>query len=375
MKEKTIRIKFKREKSNFFKELNDEVQEFLNQEIILESERLMYRKLVFYIILFVGLYGMLFSAFSASNYIFLIVNYILFGLSGILLAFNSSHDAVHQTLFKDRKKNDIFHYIVFNLQGVNATLWKQRHMMSHHVFPNVDGCDADIDDNPFVRLSHTQKWRPFHQYQHLYAPFLYCAYTLHWIILKDFMYLAKDRVANMTNLSYTKRFKAEVVLLKLLYLGYTIILPYMMTPYSLMEIIGAFIIMHVVISIFFVLTLIISHLTMETVFPQVDEKGILPFDFHEHQLSVSMDYHPRSRLANWIFGGFNAHSAHHLFPNLKHTVYPLITPFIQAKAQQFRLPYNELSIINAIRSHFRYLRKVGRPSPDSYAKNMDITKY
>lgn len=99
---------------------------------------------------------------------------------------------------------------------------------------------------------------------------------------------------------------------------------------------------------------------METAFPKVDEEGSLPFNYHEHQLSVSMDYHPKSKLANWVFGGFNSHSAHHLFPHIKHTLYTQITPFIQQKAKQYNLPYHELSILKAIQSHFLFLKKLGR---------------
>jgi hypothetical protein len=81
--------------------------------------------------------------------------------------------------------------------------------------------------------------------------------------------------------------------------------------------------------LFFVLTLIISHLSLETDFPKADDQGYLPYDYYEHQLAVSLDYHPTSRLANWIFGGFNSHAAHHLFPGLPHTVYTIITPAIK----------------------------------------------
>ena len=248
------------------------------------------------------------------------------------------------------------------MQGVNATLWKKRHISSHHIFPNVDGCDADIDDNPFIRLSEGHGHKSFHKYQHIYATFLYCLYTLHWILIKDFVYLKKKRVANMTNLSYSKGFIAETILLKILYICFILVLPTIFTDYSFTAILGAFLLMHFFISIFFVLTLIISHLTMETAFPKVDENGELPFNYYEHQLSVSMDYHPKNKIANWIFGGFNSHSAHHLFPNVKHTLYTQITPCIQRKAKEYQLPYHELSIIKAIESHYLFLKKLGNES-------------
>ena len=354
-----MKIKFKPSNSDFYKELNLKVSTILTDEVIEKSKRILKVKFFFYFITFIALYGSLFTDLISKNFPLLVLTYTLLGLSGILLAFNASHDAVHDSLFTNKKFNSITHFIIFNLQGVNATLWKKRHLSSHHLFPNVDGCDADIDNNSFIRLSNSHKLKEVHKFQHLYAPFLYSLYTLHWIFVKDFIYLSKKEVANMKDLSYSRKFVLEVILLKLFYLLYIIVIPYYFLEIALTEIIISFFIMHGVISIFFVLTLIISHLTTETSFPKYDENGFLPSCYHEHQLSVSLDYHPTSIIANWIFGGFNSHAAHHLFPKIPHTLYTVITPEIQEMAIKFSMPYNELSIINAIHSHFKYLKKLG----------------
>ncbi len=310
---------------------------------------------VFYLVLYAGLY----FSFVYSHFYILITNYVLFGLTGILLAFNCAHDCVHNTFSSNKRVNKIVFYCVFNLQGVNARLWHKRHIASHHIFPNVDGCDADIDDNPFLRLSPHHRLRKHQKHQHVYAIFLYLVYTLHWIFVKDFIYLGKKHLANLRNQSYSSGFIAELIFLKIGYIVLLIVLPVLFTGASLSQVITAFLIMHGFISIFFVLTLIISHLCMETEFPKVDEQGVLPYDYYEHQLAVSLDYHPESEMANFIFGGFNAHTAHHLFPNLPHTVYACISPLIKEKAIQYGLPYNEKSIPKAIQSHFRYLKKLG----------------
>ncbi|MFK8103194.1 MAG: hypothetical protein AB8G15_11740, partial [Saprospiraceae bacterium] len=102
---------------------------------------------------------------------------------------------------------------------------------------------------------------------------------------------------------YTKSFILETIGLKILYFCYTIVIPIIFTPFTWTQVLGAFLIMHFIISIFFVLTLIISHLTLETAFPVANEAGFLPFDYYEHQLAVAMDYHPTSKVANWILVG------------------------------------------------------------------------
>lgn len=355
----SIKIKFKKNSSSFYKELNKEVMDLLDNKIVKKAKYKMFTKFACYSLIYIVLYSSLYSSFINSNFYLLILNYVLFGLTGILLAFNCAHDCVHNTFSKNKRLNKIIFYLVFNLQGVNSRLWHKRHIASHHLFPNVDGCDADIDDNPFMRLSPHHKLRSYQKYQYIYAFFLYLIYTLHWVFIKDFIYLNKDKLANLKNQVYSSFFIFELIMLKLFYLTLLIILPTTFTSTSLQETLYAFLIMHFIISIFFVLTLIISHLCLETEFPKVNEYGELPYDYYEHQLAVSLDYHPESKWANYLFGGFNSHTAHHLFPNLQHTLYTQITPLIKNKAIKYNLPYHEKNIPKAIISHFKYLKKLG----------------
>jgi linoleoyl-CoA desaturase len=353
------KIKFKKNASSFYPELKKEVAELLNKNILSKARNEMLVKFAWYSLLYIAFYICLYIPFIGANFYLLIISYVLFGLTGILLAFNCAHDCVHNTFLKNKRVNALVFYCVFNLQGVNSRLWYKRHIASHHIFPNVDGCDADIDDNPFMRLSPHHKLRKYQKYQHIYAVFLYLVYTLHWIFVKDFIYLNKKNLANLKNQRHSFAFIAELIFLKLLYLTFLIVLPTVCTIATFQQVIIAFIAMHFIISLFFVLTLIISHLCLETEFPEVNENGELPYDYYEHQLAVSLDYHPESKLANFIFGGFNSHTAHHLFPNLQHTLYTHITPLIREKAMKHQLPYNEKSIPSAIRSHFGYLKKLG----------------
>jgi linoleoyl-CoA desaturase len=353
------KIKFRKNSSSFYHELKEEVAALLDTHALHKAKREMFVKFAGYALLYIVLYSSLFIPAIHSHFYLLTLNYVLFGLTGILLAFNCAHDCVHHTFSKNKALNNIVFYLVFNLQGVNSRLWYKRHISSHHIFPNVDGCDADIDDNPFMRLSPHHTVRKYQKYQHIYAVFLYLVYTLHWIFIKDFIYLKKKNLANLKNQQYSSAFVLELLVLKIAYLMLLIGLPAIFTTASLQQVLLAFLVMHFVISIFFVLTLIISHLCLETEFPKVDANGELPYDYYEHQLAVSLDYHPESKLANIIFGGFNSHTAHHLFPGKQHTLYTRITPLIKAKAQKFNLPYKEKTIPQAIISHFRYLKKLG----------------
>ncbi len=354
----TIRFKNHRQ-DTFYQKLQQEVNLALQtDDYLAKAKRLLWLKLAFYSLIFCGSYVFLLHH-PTQSFFSLLINYIILGWSGILLAFNAAHDAAHGTFSRQRWVNQLIYHLTFNLQGVNAYLWKIRHISSHHLFPNVDGCDADIDDNFLIKLSPSKPPLRFHRYQHLYATILYLFYTLHWILIKDFIYLFKKDLANLKDQRHSIGQILALLGWKIFYFSYMLGLP-IVVGYSASQIFVVFVIMHFVISLFFVWTLIISHLTMETQFHLADDHGVLPYDYATHQLTVSLDYHPTSPLANWIFGGFNSHAAHHLFPNLPHTTYVRVSQIIKTVTTKYNYPYNELPIGQAIVSHYRFLKTIGQ---------------
>lgn len=363
------KIKFQSGSSSpFFKALNKEVGEMLvNTPLIKKATRLLYIKALFYILLFAASYWLLFIIEHAS-FLSLAFNYVLIGITGILLAFNVSHDACHNSFSKSKKVNYWFYHLTFNLQGTNAYLWQIRHNSSHHVFPNVDGCDADIDDNPFLRLSPQHPLKKWQRYQHIYAIAVYCIYSLHWFLFKDFFYLFKKKVANLQNKKHKAKEYALLFFWKLFYIVFILVIP-IISGYETSSTLLAFLIMHFCLSLFFIHVLIATHLCMETQFPQRNEAGDLPGDYYAHQLATSLDYAPASKICNWFLGGFNAHAAHHLYPKLPHTTYPEISLLIEKNAKEFNVQYNKLSLPGAIRSHYRFLKMMGNPANKNTVKD------
>jgi linoleoyl-CoA desaturase len=346
--------------SAFFISLDRDVRKLLSSTNLLsKAKKLLWIKTVFYVLLHLSSYLILFLI-THTGLISLILNYIFIGLSGLLLAFNVSHDACHDAYSKNKAVNYWLYHLSFNMQGTSAYLWKIRHNASHHVFPNVDGCDADIDDNPIIRLSPQHPLRKYQRYQHFYSFFVYCFYTLHWFLFKDVLYLFKKKVGNLKNKKHSLKTWALFFFWKIVYLFVLLVLP-ILKGYQSSDILLSFFIMHVINSLFFIHFLIFTHLCMETQFPKTDESGYLPYDYYVHQLATSLDYFPTSKIYNWFLGGFNAHAAHHLYPKLPHTTYPEISAIIEQKAKEFNIRYNKLSLFSAIKSHYKYLKIMGRP--------------
>ncbi|MEL6133574.1 MAG: hypothetical protein AAFR59_09455 [Bacteroidota bacterium] len=59
-------------------------------------------------------------------------------------------------------------------------------------------------------------------------------------------------------------------------------------------------------------------------------------------------------------GGLNTHIAHHLSPQVWRVHYYELTPIIRQATEEFGMAYHEKSFWDALKSHFRYMRKMGR---------------
>ena len=360
---RTIRFREEPRQDQFYLSLRAQVQKYLSdtsQDGF--STPLLWVKAMIYIAMFGGLYSFLFkTGLPEWQYLGLWAG---LGLTGVLMGLNVSHDAAHDSFFRNKNWNNILYYASFSLLGTNAYLWKLRHVQSHHLFPNVDDCDADIDDNPLIRLSPQKEWHWYHRYQHWYAPLVYPFYSLIWVFIKDFVTLHKSQLANLRQIRHKKGQIWGFYISKAVYLFAFVVAPAIWSSYSPSEVLGGFVCMLLVSGSAFIYMLAPSHFSEGCVFAKLDSEGSLPGSWSSHQVVTSVDYHATSAWANWIFGGFNAHAAHHLFPGISHVHYPAISGMIQETAEKFGLPYRNLSWRQVLAAHFRYLKWTGKePTP------------
>lgn len=312
----------------------------------------------------VGLYFALFFLFYAlmlfgpHSYWMFYGTYILTGITALLLAFNVSHDAAHHAIFRSKKLNDLLFSITFNLQGNNAYVWKKYHIESHHLYTNVHGSDIDVLENPLIRMTSIQPLKPIHRFQHFYAPVLYLFYSLNWFLVRDTL-LAFGKSHRTIFIRLTRLQAAQLLLNKVLYIGYMIVLPIILLPIGWMHVLLAFVIMHFIISIIFTAVLGVSHLVEETTHPTADEQGKMDHSWALLQMNTSLDYNADSRFLNWTLGGFNAHTLHHLFPNICHIHYLDMVPILRQTADEYGIQYNEAPYLKAAASHFRFLKRMG----------------
>ncbi len=329
------------------------------------ADRSVLAKAALFGVLIVGSYALI-LAHPFPNWALLPLAFV-FGLSSLLMAINVGHDAAHHVLFRSPFWNDFAQAACFTPLGVSAYLWRVRHTKSHHIFPNVNGCDIDIDENPFTRLSPNQRWRPHFRYQHLYAPFAYVFVALYTVFWQDFAYLFKRRLANMDGIAHPPHQYAVFALCKLLYLAAVVAAPVLVLPVPWWQVLAGYFAMTAIASLVFVFLLIGTHFSDVTEFPTVSENGSVGRTWALHNLATACDWSPHSRVAHFLVGGVNAHASHHLFPGVSHAHYRAIAAIVEETAAAHGVRYNRLSLAGIVRSHFRFLRQLGREPGASHA--------
>ena len=148
------------------------------------------------------------------------------GMAGIGLSV--MHDACHGAFSKIGWINKFMSYSM-NMLGGSKDNWKMQHNVLHHTYTNIDGLDDDIDAPRWIlRFSPNQKRYKTHKYQYLYAWFFYGFMTIAWIISpRDFVQLVKYNKKGVVK-TQGKTFGGmltELIIGKLLYITYILIIP------------------------------------------------------------------------------------------------------------------------------------------------------
>ena len=308
-------------------------------------------KLVLYALLTVVLYSIL---FCIGDSLLFVLSFIAFGFAALLFAFNFAHDFSHGTIFKKQKWNNLGFILIYAINGAHAEAWKERHINSHHFAPNVENYDSDLEISNLIRVIPDSKYSWYHKFQHFYAPIVYTTYSLFWVFIKDFFIMFN------TNRSRPIQYYLSFWAQKLFYFTYLLILPLMFSFQTWRIVLLGFVLMHLLQSLFLLFTFFMTHHVEGLEYPTTDEDGQINTSWVMNQIRSSNDMYPYSQTANFVFGGFNNHIAHHLFPHIHHILYPDLNKILYKVLVDEGIKPNQTTYWEGICSHLRLLRKMGR---------------
>ncbi len=288
--------------------------------------------------------------------------YALAGLAKSIVGLAVMHDANHGSLSKNKKINNFVSYTL-NMIGGHNTNWKIQHNYLHHSFTNIHGVDEDIQTAAMLRFSPNEKRRWIHRFQFLYAWFFYGLMTLHWVVSKDIIQIIRYNKKGLLKAQRTNLTRELVIIVvsKILYIGYTVVLPFMMLDVSFWTILGGWLLMHFIAGLVLALIFQPAHVVPDTEFPKMDETGSVENKWAVHQLKTTMDFAKSSRLFSWFVGGLNFQVEHHLFPHICHVHYKKLSKIVESTCAEFKIPYySEPTFVGALWEHAKLLHRFGR---------------
>lgn len=279
-------------------------------------------------------------------------------LAGI--GFCVQHDGGHGAFSKHPTLSRVAAWTL-DLMGGSSYMWRHKHNILHHTYPNVEGADDDISQAPWLRLCEADERLPMHRHQWWYAWILYVWVPPKWIFVDDFKRLRTQR-AGARHVAPPSG--AALVLLfvgKALAFTWILVLPLALHGPSL----GLFA-LYVFIAWVWGATLAtafqLAHCNIAADFVPWPAPGDgIENAWAEQQLATTVDFAPRNALLTWYIGGLNYQVEHHLFPRVCHLHYPAIAPIVRDVCREHGVRYRvHPTMLQALGAHVAHLYRLGR---------------
>lgn len=323
----------------------------------------MYIKTAVMLLLYFGPLALIISG-SLASYLFLFyAAWLVIGIGILGIGCSVMHDSNHGAYSNNKNVNNFLGNLLSVIGGYTPN-WKIQHNILHHTYTNLDGLDEDIDAGFLLRMSPKKPLLRMHKYQHIYAVPVYCVMNLFWITVKDFrkvMHYHKDGLLRKQKLTLTKAL-TELVLLKVFYYGYILVLPMLFSGLPWYHCLFGFIAMHVVAGVGLAAIFQPAHVMETSHFPEPIDGKVVENNWAAHQVQNTCNFAPDNLLLSWFIGGLNYQIEHHLFPHICHVHYPAIAPIVRQTAEEFGIDYHVIpSFRQAFGMHLSMLRSLGNP--------------
>jgi linoleoyl-CoA desaturase len=349
----------KKDPSNYFPTLRKRVQDyFTERNLSKHADWRMILKTVFILSVFASCYiVLLLEVFSP---LVMLAICLLMGVFTAMIGLNIGHDAIHGAYSGNSKINRAMG-LWFNIVGANDHVWRIKHNVLHHTYTNIPGHDDDINQPNLMRLSPVQKLKWYHRFQYIYLFFVYPLATLSWVFFQDFTKFFTRKLGAYDNSRYPRKEILRLFLFKAIYYVLFLVLPLTLISLPWYQVLLGFAVFHFAQGLMLTIVFQMAHLVEGVEFPIPDANGHISRSWAAHQMYTTANFSNRSRLTTFMVGALNFQIEHHLFPYVCHVHYPAIAPIVRKTAAEFGLPYVENpNLWSALRSHVRFLRKMGK---------------
>jgi linoleoyl-CoA desaturase len=316
-------------------------------------------------ILFAWLVAGLAIGLSTTMIPLIVVGALLTGLAMAGLGMSVQHDGGHKAYSRNPELN-LAAASVLDFLGASSHVWHYKHGVAHHTYPNMEGADEDIELRPIARMAPGQPHHWHHRFQQFYMPLLYGMINVKWFWWDDYRDLMRGRVGNTPIKPPRGRDLAIFIGGKIVHLLWSVVLPIAML--GLAKAVLFYFVMYFACGFTLSLVFQLAHCVEEAEFIQLPIAGangqpppVIERDFFAHQLATTVDFARESSWVTWYVGGLNFQAVHHLVPRVCHIHYRGLATLVQECCADHGVPYKfSPSLWTAIRSHFRWLARMGR---------------
>lgn len=361
----TTKVKFEQADKTFHALLKVRVNQYFDDErLSRRADGRMVAKTVIWFAAFALAYGTYLAGVLPGASV-LVVTAAL-GFIAACIGFNVGHDAIHGAYSFKPWVNRVLGYS-FDLLGASSYNWSIAHNWLHHTFTNVPHVDSDLDPGPYMRFSPDRRLYWFHRFQHLFMWPLYTLTTLIWTFKKDWLQIL-ERDPRTNKRAPTSRMLGMVAG-KAVHFSVFLVVPALLTPYSIGLIVGAYVLLQLVSGVTLALVFQLAHVVEGPVYPRPDDEGVLRTSWAEHQLRTTANFAMGNPVATFLLGGLNHQVEHHLFSGVCHTHYPALSSIVRETATELGVPYHDNgSFLAALGSHYRVMRSLGQPAHEPAAE-------
>lgn len=278
------------------------------------------------------------------------------------VGFSVQHDGSHNAYSRFSWVNRLA-ALSLDLIGASSYLWRWKHVVFHHTYPNVAGQDADIDVGVVARLAPQQRRRWVHRWQHLYLWVLYALTASVWHLFGDFKDVIVGRIRDH-KIPRPKGWELVTFIVgKFVSIGLLLGIP--MLVHSWWVVLIFYLVVTGVLGVVLTVVFQLAHCVEEADYPEPVDGGRRMEDaWAVHQVQTTVDFSRKSRVLCWFLGGLNFQVVHHLFPRICHIHYPALSRIVEETCRKFGVRYSaHRSFAAGIASHFRWLRELGLPQP------------
>jgi len=276
------------------------------------------------------------------------------------IGFAVEHDANHGAYSKHGAINRLMG-LTLDMLGASSYVWRWKHNVFHHTYPNLYGADDDIDFLPFARLAPDQPRYRMHRIQQFYMWALYGFLLPKWHFIDDFKSLMRGRISRNRFPRPRGWDLVELLLGKAVFVSWAVVVPLLFHAWWMVLL--CYIATSLLVGCILAVVFQLAHCVEEAEFPEPRSgTGRMSDAWAVHQTRTTIDFARSNRLLTWYLGGLNFQIEHHLFPRISHIHYPGIADIVQTTCAEFGVRYTaHESFLGALASHWRWLRHMGRP--------------